>query len=95
MLPRGLRYKALKRKYARLLLELICDDAALRDVLLSSFEESKNLYIMLSSVFAELQALRETVRGLDPTFADVMEQRRIEGVAQNDDVVRATIAACS
>lgn len=69
------------------------DEEALRDALLSSIEESKNLYIMLSSVFAELQALRETVRALDPAFAEVMEQKRLEAVAQQDEAVQAAIAA--
>jgi hypothetical protein len=69
------------------------DESALRDALLSSIEESKNLYVMLSSILAELDALRETVRGLDPTFGDVMEQKRLEAVARQDEVVRASIAA--
>jgi hypothetical protein len=47
---------------------------------------------MLSSVLAELEALRETVRGLDPTFGDVLEQKRKEAVALNAEVVRAMTA---
>jgi hypothetical protein len=67
------------------------NEEALRDALLSSIEESKNLYVMLSSVLAELDALRETVRGLDPTFGDVMEQKRKESLARSAEVVQASV----
>jgi len=35
---------------------------------------------MIATVLAELTALRETVRGLDPTFADILEQKRAGGL---------------
>ena len=40
--------------------------------------ENRSAFIMTNAVLNELTALRETVRGLDPTFADVIEQKRNE-----------------
>jgi hypothetical protein len=47
---------------------------------------------MISSVLAELAAVRETVRGLDPTFADVLAQKQDEVVAGNALIAKAVIA---
>ena len=68
------------------------NESALRDALLAFNEDAKSQYIMLSSILAELEALRETVRGLDPTFGDVMEQKRRESAEKNADIVQAVIA---
>lgn len=68
------------------------NESALRDSLLAFNEDAKSQYIMLSSILAELDALRETVRGLDPTFADVMEQKRRESAEKNAAIVQAVIA---
>jgi hypothetical protein len=68
------------------------NESALRDALLAFNEDAKSQYIMLSSILAELDALRETVRGLDPTFADVMEQKRRESAEKNAAIVQAVIA---
>ena len=67
-------------------------ETALRDALLAFTEDAKGQYIMLSSILAELDALRETVRGLDPTFGDVMEQKRRESAEKNAAIVQAVIA---
>jgi len=68
------------------------NESALRDALLAFNDDAKSQYIMLSSILAELEALRETVRGLDPTFGDVMEQKRRESAEKNADIVQAVIA---
>ena len=49
----------------------------MRDVLILSAEMHKQLYELVYSTMNELASVRETVRGLDPTFADVLEERRI------------------
>jgi hypothetical protein len=54
----------------------LVNETALRDTLLSIVTDARTKYIMLSSTLNKLAALRETVRGLDPTFRDVMEQKR-------------------
>ena len=54
------------------------NEAALRDALLSLVEWQKAQYLVFSAALNELASLRETVRGLDPTFADVIEQKRKE-----------------
>jgi hypothetical protein len=41
-------------------------------------EWQKTHYLGLAAMTAELSALRETVRSLDPTFSEIMEQRRIQ-----------------
>lgn len=64
----------------------------LQAFLLALNEDAKTQYIMISSVLAELAALRETVRGLDLTFGDVMEQKRQESAEQNAAIVQAVIA---
>jgi hypothetical protein len=41
-------------------------------------EQNKSNYVMISSILDEVAALRETVRGLDPTFDEVLAQKRAE-----------------
>ena len=53
------------------------NDTNLRDVLLALAQMQKSHYSMVSAAMNELASLRETVRALDPTFADVMEERRL------------------
>jgi hypothetical protein len=67
------------------------DESELRAALVANNEELKTQYIMISSVLAELAALRETVRGLDPTFGDVMEQKRRESAERNAPIVQSVI----
>lgn len=68
------------------------DESELRAALLAFNQDAKTQYIMLSSILAELDALRETVRGLDPTFGDVMEQKRRESAEKNAAIVQTVIA---
>lgn len=65
---------------------------SLREAMIALNEDAKNQYIMLSSILAELDALRETVRGLDPTFADVLEQKRQESAARTGLIAQTAIA---
>jgi hypothetical protein len=63
------------------------NENALRDVLLALAEQQKNQYIIYSAVLNELAALRETVKSLDPTFSDVIEQKRREQADATREVV--------
>jgi hypothetical protein len=65
---------------------------ALRDALLASAESAKGHYIMLSSMLAEIQAVRETVRGLDPTFSEAIEHKRAQ-IYEDDAPIRREIIA--
>jgi hypothetical protein len=65
---------------------------SLRDALLALVEDGKSHYISISAIMAEVDALRETVRGLDPTFSDVMEQKRRASVEKTAPIVQAVIA---
>jgi len=56
----------------------VINELALKDALLACVEQNKLCYVMLSAAIDELAALRETVRGLDPTFSEVLEQKRAE-----------------
>ncbi|HUE50761.1 MAG TPA: hypothetical protein VMO80_00345 [Terriglobales bacterium] len=67
------------------------NENALRDALLALVEHEKSTYLMASSLVAELAALRETVRGLDPTFAEVLEQKRLAVAQENAPLERSVI----
>jgi len=62
------------------------NEPALRDALLALAEQNKTQYVMLSAVLDEVAALREAVRGLDPTFADVLEQKRKETSTSQEQI---------
>jgi hypothetical protein len=47
---------------------------------------------MQTSVLNEVAAIRETVRGLDPTFADVIEGKRIEAARAQVEAVKLQLA---
>jgi hypothetical protein len=67
------------------------NENALRDALLALATDGRSNYVMISSVLNEVTALRETVRGLDPTFAEILEKKR-QAAAQSDaEVVKAVI----
>jgi hypothetical protein len=66
-------------------------EIALKDALLALAEQGKQNYLMLSSVLTELVSLRETVRGLDPTFADVLREKQKEAAENNAPVVVAVV----
>jgi hypothetical protein len=48
-------------------------------------EWQKTHYLGLATMTAELTALRETVRGLDPTFSEIMDQKRIQESEENSE----------
>jgi hypothetical protein len=66
------------------------DERVLRDVLVLVATEQKKLYLMLSSVLNELAAVRESVRGLDPTFSEVLQHKQ-EELGREDASVSAQV----
>jgi len=52
------------------------NENALRDALVALATQCKTQQDLLSHVMDEVAALRETVRGLDPTFSDVLDVQR-------------------
>ncbi len=68
------------------------NEVALRDTLLAFATENRSSYVMMSSLLNELAALRETVRALDPTFAEVLEQKRKHYEKTNADIVQPLVA---
>ncbi len=68
------------------------DETNLRAFLLALTEDAKSQYLIFSALNTEIEALRETVRALDPTFADVMAQKTKEIEAKNALIVQAVIA---
>lgn len=68
------------------------NEDALRDALLALIEDAKSQYLVFSALNTEIEALRETVRALDPTFADVMAQKTKEIEAKNVAIVQTVVA---
>lgn len=68
------------------------NESNLRDTLLSFAENNRMMYQALTSALNEIQALRETVRGLDPTFADVMEVRRQQAAQIGSELVAQIVS---
>jgi hypothetical protein len=64
---------------------------ALRDALLAVTKQCRMNYVMISALVAELASLRKTVSGLDPTFGDVMEQKRLESAKINAPLEREVL----
>jgi hypothetical protein len=64
------------------------NESALRDALLSLLTWRRTQYLVFSAALNELASLRETVRGLDPTFADVIEQKRKEQEETTKQIVQ-------
>lgn len=54
------------------------DETELRRSLIAYANIAKTLTEMLGSAITEISALRETVRGLDPTFEETFEIKRQE-----------------
>jgi hypothetical protein len=52
------------------------NETALRDALSALTEIAKRQLELIVAEMAELSAIRETVRGLDPTFADTLAAKR-------------------
>lgn len=68
------------------------NENALRDALLALATDARSSYVMISSLLRELAALRETVRALDPTFADILELERRQAAQNDNEEVRTIIA---
>jgi hypothetical protein len=54
------------------------NERALRQTLVWLTEQAKLHHEILSCVMDEVAALRQTVRGLDPTFDDVFRERKAD-----------------
>ena len=74
----GLFSSGTKREDLRMI-----DENALRDTLVVLVELVQAQYKLTVAMGTQLQALQETVRGLDPTFAEVMEVRWQEETEAN------------
>lgn len=71
----------------------MANDAALKEILVALAENAKTHYVVIDSLRAEIEALRETVRSLDPTFSDVIAHRRKVVFEENSEVRTALITA--
>lgn len=69
------------------------NESALKNTLIYLAEDAKTNYTMIASLVNEIAALRETVKGLDPTFSDVLEVKRDESQDRADEKIRASLAA--
>lgn len=63
------------------------DESLLRDTLVQLAIGVKKNYLMLSATLDELAAVRETVRGLDPTFSDVLQERQQKQAQEQYEIV--------
>lgn len=68
------------------------DEPSLVACLVALVDLHKTQYLSFSALLNEVAALRETVRALDPTFADVIEQKRKEQEYQMREVVQQQVA---
>jgi hypothetical protein len=72
------------------------NESKLRDTLIILAETVRKHHEILSLAMDEVAALRETVRGLDPTFDDVFRNRKadlssVEFRRQSDEIFGALI----
>jgi hypothetical protein len=72
------------------------NESKLRDTLIILAENVRKHHEILSLAMDEVAALRETVRGLDPTFDDVFRNRKadlssVEFRRQSDEIFGALI----
>jgi hypothetical protein len=70
---------------------MMIKETALRDALMAAINSSRSNYIMIAAMLNELAAVRETVRGLDPTFADVLAQKQAESAAATAQEVQQIV----
>jgi hypothetical protein len=70
----------------------VINESELRSVLIALIMEHRSAFVMSAAVLNELTALRETVRGLDPTFAEVIEQKRKEAEARGVESVARVLS---
>lgn len=62
---------------------MMLNEMVLKDALISMAEQYRFLYLVQSDLIDEIAALRETVRGLDPTFDEVLAQKRKENASDH------------
>jgi hypothetical protein len=62
------------------------NEPILKEAVLSLFDQCESLHVTVFNLLDEVAALRETVRGLDPTFDDVLAQKR--AAEKSDDSAR-------
>lgn len=70
------------------------NEDSLRASLINLAKMNRSLYELVFSTMNELSSVRETVRGLDPTFADVLEQRRQDHAKRTREVFAQSYALC-
>ena len=68
------------------------DESRLREMLLYLAEDNRTNYIMIASLTNEIAALREAVRGLDPTFHEVLEVKRDESEERGQEHIDNALA---
>jgi hypothetical protein len=68
------------------------DESALKETLLYLAEDSRTNYVMIASLTNEIASLREAVRGLDPTFHEVLEVKRDESQERGAEHIDNAIA---
>ena len=73
------------------------NENVLRSVLIALAEQAKTQHEILSHVMDDVAALRQSVRGLDPTFDDIFRERKADlssaamrrvAAQQFDDLIR-------
>jgi hypothetical protein len=73
---------------------LMINEKALHNVLVAMAEIQKSQYGLVLGAINELTSLREAVRGLDPTFAEVMESKRTQAAHKTSLPTNVMLAAC-
>jgi hypothetical protein len=67
------------------------NEPALRDTLIMLAMDAKTNFTMIASLTNEVAALRESVRGLDPTFVEVLEQKRDESEVRGEEIIQRVL----
>ncbi len=70
------------------------NEKTLRNVLVTLAEIQKSNYELVMGAINELASLRDTVRGLDPTFSEVMETRRAQIAQATSEPRQTMLRAC-
>jgi hypothetical protein len=67
-------------------------EAHLRDTLLALEQQNRNHYVAIAALLNEVASLRETVRGLDPTFGDVLRKKQMEEAERGAELLREMLS---
>jgi len=67
-------------------------DEKIRALLVYMLTQTKATHQLIAGTLSELSAIHGAVEGLDPTFGDVLEQKRQEAQESLDEVTRDSIA---